>query len=203
MSGGADPVIHQSSVRLIDQTAVIGQGTRIWVNVQILAGARIGRECILGKDVFVDADVTVGDRCKIQNGVSLYRGVTLEDGVFLGPHCTTTNDLDPAAITPDGRLKGTDDWTLGRTLFRSGARIGAHATIVCGDPLRTIGRWSLVGAGAVVTEDVPDFALAIGNPARIVRYVCPAGLRHPVTTRNGAHWCDACGRALEAVVGGS
>src|SRR2546425_6464269 len=104
MSDRAKPQIHPSSASLIDPTAQIGAGTRVWVNVQILEGARIGRECLLGKDVFVDAGVAVGDRCKIQNGVSLYRGVTLEDGVFLGPHSTTTNDLDPAAITPDGRL---------------------------------------------------------------------------------------------------
>lgn len=171
------------------------------MNVQILANAAIGRDCVLGKDVFVDVGVTIGDRCKIQNGVSLYRGVSLEDGVLMGPHCTTTNDRDPAAITTGGRLKGEADWTLGRTLFRRGARIGAHATIVCGDPLRTIGRWALVGAGALIVDDVPDFALAIGHPARIARHVCPAGLDHPVVQRAVGLWCQKCHRALESIVG--
>jgi acetyltransferase-like isoleucine patch superfamily enzyme len=194
------PRIHPTSVALIDPSARIGDGTAIWVNVQVMAGARIGRDCILGKDVFVDADVVIGDRCKIQNGVSLYRGVTLEDGVFMGPHCTTTNDLDPAAITPEGRLKGPADWTLGRTLFREGARVGAHATIICGDPVRTIGRWALVGAGALILDDVPDFALAIGHPARTVRYVCPVDLRHTVELRASAPWCTICARSLDSIV---
>jgi len=188
-------------VALIDPSARIGDGTAIWVNVQVMAGARIGRDCILGKDVFVDADVVIGDRCKIQNGVSLYRGVTLEDGVFMGPHCTTTNDLDPAAITPDGRLKGPSDWTLGRTLLREGARVGAHATIVCGDPVRTIGRWALVGAGALVVDDVPDFALVVGNPARVKRFVCPESLRHQVDRKGDELWCATCDRALESIAG--
>jgi acetyltransferase-like isoleucine patch superfamily enzyme len=195
------PRIHPSSTDLIEPSAVIGGGTQIWVNVQIRAGARIGRDCVIGKDVFVDADVVVGDRCKIQNGVSLYRGVTLENGVFLGPHCSTTNDLDPAAITTSGKLKGEADWKLGRTLFREGARVGAHATIVCGDPVRTVGRWALVAAGAVVTADVPDFALAAGNPARIVRYVCPNGLGHPVARRDTGPWCEECDRSLDSIVG--
>lgn len=161
------------------------------MNVQIRDNAVIGRECNIGKDVFIDHDVTIGDRCKIQNGVSVYYGVTLENGVFLGPHCTTTNDLDPAAITAAGAVKGEDDWVVGRTLIRTGARIGARATIVCGRPLRTIGRWALVGAGALVVDDVPDFALVLGHPARLVRYVCPRGLSHAVEDRGGP-WCAEC-----------
>lgn len=180
--------IHPSSRALVE-TEDIGAGTKIWSNVRILKGARIGRDCGIGTNVFIDADVVVGDRVKIQNGVSLYKGVVAEDGVFFGPHCVTTNDVDPASITPDGRLKGPDDWTLGRTLFRAGCRIGAHATVVCGDPVRTVGRWALVAAGAVVTEDVPDFALVAGVPARFVRFVCPRGLRHRVEARSGGPYC--------------
>lgn len=187
--------IHPSSRDLVE-TDRIGAGTKIWSNVRILRGAVIGRDCVIGTNVFIDADVQVGDRVKIQNGVSLYRGVVAEDGVFFGPHCVTTNDLDPAAITPDGRLKGPADWTLGRTLFKAGARVGAHATVVCGDPLRTIGRWALVGAHALVTHDVPDFALVTGVPARVVRLVCPRGLRHEV---DGSR-CRVCGEALDAMV---
>lgn len=191
--------VHPSSIGLVE-TDAIGEGTRVWANVAIRRGARIGRDCVIGKDVFIDETVEVGDRVKIQNGVSLYRGVIAEDGCFFGPHCTTTNDLDPASITPDGRLKGPDDWTLGRTLFRSGARIGAHATVLCGKPLRTIGRWALVGAHSLVTEDVPDFALVVGSPARFVRFVCPKGSDHLVVAKDGP-WCTACGARLDDVLG--
>ncbi len=199
MKVAGDVFIHPSSRALVESES-IGAGTKIWSNVRILKGAVIGRECVIGTNVFIDADVRVGDRVKIENGVSLYQGIVAEDGVFFGPHCTTTNDLDPASITPDGRLKGPDDWTLGRTLFRAGSRVGAHATIVCGDPLRTIGRWALVGAHALVTHDVPDFALVAGVPARVVRYVCPRGLRHPVEETSAGPRCRECGRPLRDLV---
>ena len=199
MSIAADVYIHPSSRALVE-TEDIGAGTKIWSNVRILRGARIGRDCVIGTNVYVDADVRIGDRVKIQNGVSLYKGVEAESGVFFGPHCTTTNDLDPAAITPEGRLKGPEDWTLGRTLFREGARIGAHATVVCGDPLRTVGRWALVGAHALVTSDVPDFALVYGVPARFVRSVCPRGLRHRVEVVGSVPRCGECGEELRAIV---
>lgn len=195
--------VHPSSRGLIDPTVLIGTGTKVWVNVQIRPGARIGRDCTIGKDVFVDAGVLIGDRCKIQNGVSLYRGVRLEDGVFMGPHCVTTNDLEPAAVNPDGSLKGESDWQLSETIFRKGARVGANATIVCGDPIRTIGPWSLVGAGSVVIDDVPAFALVVGNPARLVRYLCPIDRRHPVELRveePERPWCSTCKAPLHSLV---
>ncbi|MDQ2914209.1 MAG: N-acetyltransferase [Chloroflexota bacterium] len=191
--------IHPTSRELV-QTDRIGHGTRIWSNVVILAGASVGADCNIGKDVFIDAGVRVGDRVKIQNGVSLYRGVEVENGVFFGPHSTTTNDLDPASITPDGRLKGPDDWTVGRTLFRSASRIGAHATILCGSPLRTIGRWAFVAAAALVTRDVPDFALVAGAPGQLVRYVCPRGLAHRVEERGEGLFCCDCRRPLVELV---
>lgn len=199
MSVAADVFIHPSSRSLVESDR-IGAGTQIWSNVRIRKGAVIGRECIVGTNVFIDADVRVGDRVKIQNGVSLYTGVEAQDGVFFGPHCTTTNDLDPAAITPEGKLKGPDDWTLGRTLFKTGSRVGAHATVVCGEPLRTIGRWALIGAHALVTRDVPDFALVAGVPARFVRYVCPRGLRHAVEETPAGPRCRECGKLLAEVV---
>lgn len=170
--------IHPSAI--IEDGVEIGSGSRVFVNVQIRKGAKLGRECILGKDVYIDAGVAIGNRVKIQNGVSVYHGVTLEDGVFLGPHCITTNDLDPAAVNPDGSLKTEADWQLGLTVIRTGARVGAGAIIVCGNPRREIGQWSLVAAGAVVTRDVLDFELVAGNPARQVRFVCPKGLKHEV-----------------------
>ena len=156
----------------VSPRATIGDGTRIWHQCQVREGARLGRNCTLSKDVYVDVDVQIGDNVKVQNGVSLYHGVTLEDGVFCGPHCVFTNDKQPRAINADGSLKAADDWTLTPTRVRMGASIGAHATIICGV---TIGRWAMVGAGAVVTHDVPDFGLVFGNPARLHGFVCPCG----------------------------
>lgn len=156
----------------VSPQAEIGEGTKIWQQCQIREGSVIGRNCILGKGVYVDSGVRIGDNVKIQNGVSLYRGVTLEDGVLCGPHCVFTNDLRPRAINPDGSLKTAEDWLVSETLVRYGAAIGANATIVCGV---TIGRWAMIGAGAVVTRDVPDYGLVYGNPARLRGFVCPCG----------------------------
>lgn len=154
--------------------ARIGKGTRIWQYCQVRDGATIGNFCILGKDVYVDERVVVGNHVKIQNGISLYNGVELEDGVFCGPHCVFTNDRVPRAINPDGSLKDPRDWVLSKTRVKYGASIGANATIVAGT---TIGRWAMIGAGAVITRDVPDYALALGNPARIFGFVDPSGHR--------------------------
>jgi acetyltransferase-like isoleucine patch superfamily enzyme len=156
----------------VSPRAEVGEGTRIWQQCQVREGSVIGRNCILGKGVYVDSGVRIGSNVKIQNGVSLYRGVTLEDGVFCGPHCVFTNDLRPRAINPDGTLKTTDDWHVSETLVCFGAAIGAQATIICGI---TIGRWAMIGAGSVVTRDVPDYGLAYGNPARLRGFVCPCG----------------------------
>ncbi len=134
----------------------------------------IGRNCILSKGVYIDCDVQIGNNVKIQNGISIYHGVTIEDGVFCGPHCVFTNDKQPRAVNPDGTLKNVSDWTVAPTLVRTGASIGAHATIVCGV---TIGRWAMVGAGAVVTRDVLDYGMVFGNPARLHGFVCPCGER--------------------------
>jgi acetyltransferase-like isoleucine patch superfamily enzyme len=158
----------------VSPQAVIGAGTRIWNHCQVREGARLGRGCILSKDVYIDAGVVIGDFVKIQNGISVYHGVTLEDGVFLGPHMVFTNDRRPRAINPDGTPKAASDWTLTETRVRRGAAIGAGAIIICGV---TIGQWALVGAGAVVTRDVPDYGLVIGNPARLHGFVGPAGER--------------------------
>lgn len=156
----------------VSPRATIGAGTHIWHHAQVREGALIGRNCILSKGVYVDLDVRIGDNVKVQNGVSLYHGVTLEDGVFCGPHCVFSNDLRPRAINADGSPKVGDEWVLSTTLVRMGASIGAHATIVCGV---TVGRWAMVGAGAVVTRDVPDYGLVYGNPARLRGFVCPCG----------------------------
>ncbi|HEX9117475.1 MAG TPA: acyltransferase [Anaerolineae bacterium] len=168
----SSPFVHPTAV--VSPEASVGEGTRIWQHCQVREGAVIGSNCILSKGVYVDAGVHIGDNVKIQNGVSIYHGVTLEDGVFCGPHCVFTNDRQPRAINPDGTLKTGADWSVSETIVRYGAAIGAHATLVCGI---TVGRWAMVGAGAVVTHDVPDHGLVYGNPARLHGFVCACGAR--------------------------
>lgn len=164
--------IHPSAE--VEQGAVIGENTKVWHLCHIRRDAHIGSECVIGRGVFVDAGVQIGSRVKIQNYVSVFHGVTIEDGVFVGPHVCFTNDMFPRAVNADMSLKAADDWVLSETLVRAGAAIGANSTIVCGI---TIGRWAMIGSGSVVTKDVPDYALVVGNPARIIGYVSPSGKR--------------------------
>jgi acetyltransferase-like isoleucine patch superfamily enzyme len=164
--------VHSSA--LVEEGAVIGTDTKIWHQCQVRRNAHIGSECILGRGVYVDEGVHIGNRVKIQNYVSIYHGVTIEDGVFVGPHVCFTNDLWPRAVNPDMSLKSAEDWTVSETRVCAGASIGANATLVCGI---TVGRWALVGAGSVVVKDVPDYALVVGNPARVVGYVSACGKR--------------------------
>jgi UDP-2-acetamido-3-amino-2,3-dideoxy-glucuronate N-acetyltransferase len=172
----------------VSHNAKIGQGTSIWHQVQIREDAQIGEECILSKGVYVDAGVVIGNRVKIQNYVSVYHGVTIEDGVFVGPHVCFTNDLLPRAINPDGILKSATDWALSKTLVRKGASIGANSTIRCGI---TIGAWALIGAGSVVTRDVPGHGLVWGNLATLQGFVCSCGGRLSVTGQSemSVHTC--------------
>ncbi|RLG35401.1 N-acetyltransferase [Methanosarcinales archaeon] len=145
----------------------IGEGTKIWHFVHVREGARIGRDCIVGKSAYIDLDVEIGDRVKIQNFVSIYKGVKIEDDVFIGPSVTFTNDLYPRA----------DAWgedKITHTLVKRGASIGANSTVICGV---TIGEYAMVGAGSVVTRDVPSFTLVYGNPARIRGRVNKEGLK--------------------------
>ena len=158
----------------VSERAEIGDGTSVWHQAQVREGARIGANCIIGKGSYVDAGVTLGDNVKVQNYVSIYHGVTLEDGVFCGPHCVFTNDKRPRAINPDGSLKAGDDWVLSETLVKRGAAIGANAVVVCGV---TVGAWAMIGSGAVVSRDVPDYGLVYGNPARLHGFVCPCGAK--------------------------
>jgi acetyltransferase-like isoleucine patch superfamily enzyme len=158
----------------VSPSAEIGDGTSIWHQSQVREHAHIGKNCTLGKGVYIDAEVSVGDNVKIQNYSSVFHGVTIEDGVFVGPHVCFTNDLRPRAINPDGSIKAVDDWTLTLTRIRRGAALGANSTIVCGT---TIGEWAMIGSGSVVSEDIPNYGLAWGNPARIHGFVCPCGER--------------------------
>lgn len=148
--------VHESSY--IDENVTIGEGTKIWHFCHVQAGAVIGENCVLGQNVNISNHVKIGNGVKIQNNVSVYEGVELEDDVFCGPSCVFTNDLTPRAAYP----KGHENYK--KTLIKKGASIGANATIVCG---HTVGRYAMVAAGAVVTEDVPDYSLVKGVPARV------------------------------------
>lgn len=166
---------------VVDENVEIGEGTKVWHFSHIQKGARIGKYCVLGQNVNVGNNVTIGNYCKIQNNVSIYEGVTLEDYVFCGPSMVFTNILAPKCKYPQ---VGAEFYV--KTLVKEGASIGANATIVCGN---TLGKHCLVGAGAVVTKDVPDYALVVGNPARIVGWVSEAG-KKLVFDKNGFAFCE-------------
>ena len=154
----------------VSPNASIGKGTTIWHQAQVRAGAKIGQNCTISKVVYIDADTIIGNNVKIQNYVSVYQGVTIADGVFVGPHACFTNDIRPRAVNPDASLKTAAHWISSETLIRHGASIGANATILCGI---SVGAWAMIGAGAVITHDIPDYGLAWGNPARLRGFVCP------------------------------
>ena len=155
--------VHPTAV--VDEPCQIGVGTRVWHFCHLMAGCQIGKECILGQNVFVASGVVLGDRVKVQNNVSLYEGVVCEDDVFLGPSMVFTNVLNPRSF-----VNRKSEFKV--TMVGKGATIGANATIVCGN---TIGCYALVGAGAVVTSSVPDYALVVGNPARQIGWVSALG----------------------------
>ncbi|MBB2481630.1 N-acetyltransferase [Bacillus sp. APMAM] len=163
----------------------IGKGTKIWNNVQIRENSCIGNNCTISKDVYIDEGVVIGDYCKVQNGVSIYKGVIVHDKVFLGPHMVFTNDLFPRATNTN--------WKVTQTIIKEGASIGANATIVCGN---TIGEYSMVAAGSVVTKDVPENALVAGNPAKIIGYVCNCGERL-LKTNSHTYKCVSCNKDIK------
>ncbi len=179
MNSSAKTFIHPTAY--IAECVHIGEGTKIWMNVQIRENAAIGHDCIISKDVYIDHAVKIGNRCKIQNSVSVYNGVTIGDDVFVGPNVAFTNDKVPRAFNTE--------WEITPTLIKRGASIGANATVVCGIE---IGEYAMVAAGSVVTKSVPSHALVMGNPARIVGYVCQCGHRI-----NNDGLCKACGNITE------
>ena len=166
---------------VVDENVSIGEGTKIWHFSHVQKGTIIGNHCVLGQNVNVGNNVLIGDYCKIQNNVSIYEGVTLEDYVFCGPSMVFTNILDPKCKYPQ---VGAEYYI--KTLVKEGASIGANATIVCG---HTLGKHCMIGAGTVVTKDVPDYALVIGNPGRIIGWVSEAGKRLKFDN-NGFAYCE-------------
>ncbi len=166
----------------------------IWHQCQVREDVHMGKNCILGKGVYVDFGVHLGDNVKVQNYVSIYHGVEVEDGVFIGPHVCFTNDNLPRAINPDGTQKSADDWELGRVLIKRGAALGANATLL---PKVTVGAWALVGSGSVVTKNVPDHGLVVGNPARLIGFVCACGGRLKEGQEEGDVVYAECSRCEE------
>lgn len=170
--------VHESSY--VDDDVEIGKGTKIWHFCHIQKGARIGEKCSLGQNVNISNNVKIGNGVKIQNNVAVYEGVELEDYVFCGPSMVFTNDLTPRSKYP----KGSAGYI--KTIVKYGATIGANATIVCGT---TLGKWCLIGSGAVVTKDVKDYALMVGNPAKQIGWACECG-----EVLDDSLVCKSCGR---------
>jgi UDP-2-acetamido-3-amino-2,3-dideoxy-glucuronate N-acetyltransferase len=177
----SDYYVHPSS--FVDEGAVVGKGTKVWHFCHVLPGAVIGERCNIGQNCVIMPGVKLGNNVKMQNNVSVYEGVELEDDVFCGPSMVFTN-----VGTPRSHVNRRGEYE--RTLVRQGASIGANATIVCGN---TLGRFSFVGAGSVVTKNVKDYALVVGNPARQIGWMCECGERLSVTGGKGT--CARCGKS--------
>ncbi|HZT12164.1 MAG TPA: acyltransferase [Candidatus Baltobacteraceae bacterium] len=175
--------VHESSY--VDEPCSIGEGTRIWHFSHVLPGCEIGERCNIGQNVVIGPRVRIGNGVKIQNNVSVYEGVELQDEVFCGPSMVFTNVMTPRSGTPRNT---SDDYA--KTLVKKGASIGANATIVCGN---TIGQYAFIGAGSVVTKDIPDYAIAYGNPARVHGHACECGRRLEFSDSRAR--CADCGRA--------
>lgn len=187
----ADVFVHESSY--VDDGCEIGEGTKIWHFSHIMTGCRIGKRCNIGQNVVVAPQVVIGDNVKIQNNVSIYTGVILEDDVFCGPSMVFTN-----VVNPRSHVSRKDEYR--ETLVKKGASLGANCTVVCG---HTIGAYAFAGAGAVVTKDVPDYALVVGNPARIAGWMCQCGIKlASAVAPPPSATCAACGARYRAAAGG-
>jgi UDP-2-acetamido-3-amino-2,3-dideoxy-glucuronate N-acetyltransferase len=184
MSGASSSTYFAHESAYVDDGCTIGNGTKIWHFSHVMSGATIGRRCNIGQNVVISPQVVVGDNVKIQNNVSVYTGVVLEDDVFCGPSMVFTN-----VINPRSHVSRKDEYR--QTIVRRGATLGANSTVVCG---HTVGRYAFVGAGSVVTKDVPDYALIVGNPARLIGWMCACGTKlSDARVAAGPLTCTACG----------
>ncbi|MDP3716251.1 MAG: acyltransferase [Acidobacteriota bacterium] len=178
----AEVFVHESSY--VDEGCEIGEGSKVWHFSHVMSGARIGKRCNIGQNVVISPQVVIGDNVKIQNNVSIYTGVILEDDVFCGPSMVFTN-----VVNPRSHVSRKDEYKT--TLVKQGASLGANTTIVCG---HTIGRFAFIGAGSVVTKDIPDYALVVGNPGRISGWMCNCGVKLAAgATPPAKATCAACG----------
>lgn len=180
--------VHESAY--VDAGVKIGQGTQVWHFCHILKGSCIGENCKIGQNVVIGPDVKIGNNVKVQNNVSVYKGVTLEDDVFCGPSCVFTNVHNPRSAIP--RMD-----KIRHTLVKKGATIGANATIICGN---NIGGYAFIGAGAVVTKDIPDYGLILGVPGRLVGYICECGVKLSFNKKTAC--CNSCGKKYSKNVSG-
>ena len=176
-----DYFVHESSY--VDDNCTIGKNTKIWHFSHIMSDSVIGEGCNIGQNVVISPGVVLGNNVKIQNNVSVYSGVKCEDDTFLGPSCVFTNVINPRSF-----ISRKDEYK--ETIIHKGASLGANTTIVCG---HNVGKYAFVGAGTVVTKDVPDYALVVGNPARIIGYMCYCGIRLKETDK-GNYICPVCGK---------
>ncbi len=183
MSDNKNYYVNEHAV--VDEGVEIGDGTKVWHFSHIQKGSKIGKNCVFGQNVNVGNNVTIGNFCKVQNNVSIYEGVTLEDYIFCGPSMVFTNILDPRCKYPQ---VGAQFYV--KTLIKEGTSIGANATIVCG---HTLGKHCMIGAGSVVTKDIPDYALVVGNPGRVIGWVSEAGKRLKFDD-NGKAFCEKSGK---------
>jgi len=188
-TGGIDCFIHTSAD--VSDNAKIGKNVKIWNNAQVREKATIGDNVIISKNVYIDHAVQIGSNVKIQNNASIYQGAVIGDGVFIGPHVCFANDLIPRAINLDGNLKNANDWNISSTIVKKGASIGASSVVL---PGVIIGSFAMIGAGSVVTRNVPDHALVYGNPARLCGYICFCGNR--LENRDGRHYCASCDKEI-------
>lgn len=177
--------VHESS--FVDQQAKIGEGTRIWQFCNIMSNTLIGKNCNIGQNVFIETGVRIGNNVTIKNNIALYSGVICEDDVFLGPNCVFTNVINPRSfISRKNEFKAT--------IVKKGASIGANATIICGN---TIGEYAMIGAGTVITKKVPDYGLVVGNPGRLIGFVCECGEK--LVFEEKTCQCDKCHKIYHKV----
>jgi UDP-2-acetamido-3-amino-2,3-dideoxy-glucuronate N-acetyltransferase len=197
-----DPTARVHASAELEADVSVGPRTSVWNRAVLRAGASLGAECIVGRDAFIDEGVHIGDRVKIQNAALVYHGVTVGSGVFIGPNAILTNDRYPRAITATGELARGDDWTVSPIELADGCSVGAGAVVVAGV---RVGRFATIGAGAVVTRDVPDYALVAGNPAKRLGWVCACGTRlfdaagrnaAPVPAEGAVLACSRCHRSF-------